>query len=48
MPLASSVNYFAGGVFPNAVLTELNAAGEACIYSLSATDLIVDVNAYTD
>ena len=48
VPVASSVNYFAGGVFPNAVLTELNDAGEACVYSLAATDLIVDVNAYTD
>ncbi|MDW3213468.1 MAG: hypothetical protein R8G01_05690 [Ilumatobacteraceae bacterium] len=48
VPVASSVNYAAGDVAPNAVLTALNDDGEACIYSLSATDLIVDVNASTD
>ena len=48
VPVASSVNYAAGDVAPNAVFTALNDDGEACVYSLSATDLIVDVNAYTD
>lgn len=48
VPVASSVNYAAGDVAPNAVSTALNDDGEACIYSLSATDLIVDVNASTD
>ena len=48
VPVASSVNYAAGDVAPNAVFTALNGDGEACVYSLAATDLIVDVNAYTD
>ena len=41
---AASVNYDGGDVRPNAVLTKLSATGTVCIYTLRATDLVVDVN----
>jgi hypothetical protein len=41
---AASVNYGGGDVRPNAVLTKLSATGTACIYTLRATDVVVDVN----
>jgi hypothetical protein len=41
---AASVNYDGGDVRPNAVLTKLSASGSVCIYTLRATDLVVDVN----
>jgi hypothetical protein len=41
---AASVNYNGDDVRPNAVLTKLSATGTVCIYTLRATDLVVDVN----
>jgi hypothetical protein len=41
---AASVNYDGGDVRPNAVLTKLSATGTVCVYTLRATDLVVDVN----
>ncbi|MFT7392616.1 MAG: hypothetical protein ACI83Y_000274, partial [Candidatus Azotimanducaceae bacterium] len=41
---AASVNYNGGDVRPNAVLTKLSATGTVCIYTLRATDIVVDVN----
>ena len=43
-PAAASVNYDGGDVRPNAVLTKLSATGTVCIYTLRATDVVVDVN----
>lgn len=43
LPLASNVNYRAGQVVPNAVLAQLDDDGQVCIYSVAATDLVVDV-----
>ena len=45
-PNASSVNYVAGVVTPNAVLAKVGAGGKVCLYSEAETDLLVDVNAY--
>jgi hypothetical protein len=45
-PRASSVNYSAGQVVPNAVLAKVGTDGEVCIFTSSATDLIVDVSGY--
>ena len=45
-PLASNVNYIAGQVVPNAVLVKIGTAGKVCIFSLAATDIVVDVNGY--
>ena len=47
-PLASNVNYIAGQVVPNAVLVKIGTAGKVCIFSLAATDIVVDVNGYID
>ena len=46
-PNASSVNYQAGQVVPNAVLAKIGAAGKVCVFTLAATDLVVDVTAAT-
>ena len=45
-PLASNVNYVAGEVVPNAVFAKVGAGGKVCVYTLSATDLIADVNGW--
>ena len=42
-PLASSLNFTAGQVIPNELVTKLSATGTVCLYTLAATDLIVDV-----
>jgi hypothetical protein len=40
------VNYVAGDVVPNAVLAKVGVGGKVCIYTLAATDIVVDVNGY--
>lgn len=45
-PVASNVNYRAGQVVPNAVLTKLGPAGTVCVYTHAATDVVIDVNGY--
>lgn len=45
-PNASSVNYFPGVVRSVAVYGRLDASGRICIFSLQATQVIVDVNGY--
>jgi hypothetical protein len=45
-PVASNVNYRAGQVVPNAVLTKLGPGGTVCIYTHAATDVVIDVNGY--
>jgi len=42
-PLASNVNYESGQILPNGVIAPVSANGEVCIYSLSPTDVIVDL-----
>jgi hypothetical protein len=46
LPKASNVNYGPGEVVPNAVLAKVGAGGKVCVYTLAATDVIVDVNGY--
>ena len=46
LPKASNVNYGPGDVAPNAVLAKIGTGGKVCIYTLAATDIIVDVNGY--
>ncbi|TDT15128.1 ELWxxDGT repeat protein [Ilumatobacter fluminis] len=48
VPTASNVNYSAGVVVPNAVLSRVGAGGKVCVFSLAETDLIVDVNGAFD
>ncbi|MEZ5295111.1 MAG: hypothetical protein R2697_02200 [Ilumatobacteraceae bacterium] len=48
VPNASNVNYTAGQVVPNAVLSRVGVDGKVCVYSHAETDLIVDVNGAFD
>ena len=43
-PNASSLNYTTGQTIPNAVITGLAPDGTVCLYTLTATHLIVDAN----
>jgi hypothetical protein len=43
VPLTSSVNYAAGQTVPNAVTVPLSADGKVCLYTKTATHLVVDV-----
>jgi hypothetical protein len=45
-PNASSVNYVAGSTVANAVISKLGAGGRICLFTLTSTHLIVDVNGY--
>ena len=45
-PLASNVNYLAGGVVANAVVAKVGDGGRVCVFSLAASDLVVDVNGW--
>ncbi len=42
----SNVNFVAGDVAPNAVLSKVDGNGEVCVWSQKATDIVVDVNGY--
>lgn len=42
-PRASSLNYVAGQTVANLVVTRLDGAGRACLFTHGATDLVVDV-----
>jgi len=44
MPTASNLNYSTGQTVPNAVIAKVSVTGTVCLYTLTATDLIVDVN----
>ena len=46
-PTASSVNFGAGEVVPNAVFAKLSSVGTVCVFSTSSVDLVVDVNGHT-
>lgn len=45
-PNASHVNFYGGTVAANSVFTGLDGDGRACVYTLSDTHLIVDVNGW--
>jgi hypothetical protein len=45
-PVASNVNYRAGQTVANSVITRVGVDGKVCLYTMSATQLIVDVNAF--
>jgi hypothetical protein len=45
-PNASNLNYNSGQTIPNAVLTRIGTAGKVCLYTETATHLIVDINGY--
>ena len=45
-PVASNVNYGPGDVVANSVVSQIASDGTVCLYSLAATDLVVDVTGY--
>ena len=45
-PLASTLNYAVGQVVANGAIVELDDAGDICAFTLSETDLIVDVTGH--
>ena len=45
-PLASNVNYVAGGAVPNAVLAKVGRGGAVCVFTRTATHVVVDVNGF--
>jgi hypothetical protein len=45
-PTASNVNFVAGAVVPNAVITQVGVDGKVCLFVSNDTQLVVDVNGY--
>ena len=45
-PLASSLNYTAGGTVANLVVSKIGADGRVCLYTQLGTHLVVDVGGY--
>jgi hypothetical protein len=45
-PTASNVNFTPGLTIPNLVIAKIGAGGAVCIYTLTTTHLVVDVNGY--
>lgn len=47
-PLASNLNYLSGDIVPNGVIASVGNLGSMCFYSLSSTDLIVDISGWIE
>ena len=45
-PLASNLNFVAGSVVPNAVVSKIGDGGKVCLFTNNATQLLADVNGY--
>jgi hypothetical protein len=45
-PTASNLNFVAGQTIANAVVAKIGAGGKVCVYTHTATQLVVDVNGY--
>lgn len=45
-PLASSGNYRAGAIRPNAVAVAVSTSGDLCVFTQSATDVVIDITGY--
>ncbi len=45
-PTASSLNFVAGSTVANAVVVAVGAGGQVCLFTQTATHLVVDVNGY--
>ncbi|MEO6569986.1 MAG: hypothetical protein ABIO83_00415, partial [Ilumatobacteraceae bacterium] len=46
VPNSSSINYGPGDFVANGVTTKLDANGDVCIFTLAATDILIDANGY--
>ncbi len=47
-PNASNINYGAGSFVANSVTATLDANGDVCVFTLSAADVVLDVNGFAD
>ena len=45
-PLASNVNFVAGSTVANSVVSGVGVGGRVCLFTMAATQLVVDVNGY--
>jgi hypothetical protein len=45
-PLASTVNYDAGAVVPNAVTVAVGTAGSVCVFAFAPTHVVIDVTGF--
>lgn len=45
-PLASTGNYRAGAVRPNAAAVAVSSEGDLCLFSLAATDVVIDLTGF--
>src|SRR5215468_7499998 len=45
-PLASNLNFTAGQNIPNNVIVKIGAGGKVCLFTLTATHLIADLNGF--
>ncbi|MCB0996818.1 MAG: hypothetical protein KDB21_17110 [Acidimicrobiales bacterium] len=46
-PTAANLNFTAGETIANLAVTDLDAQGQVCIYTLTATHVVLDVSGYT-
>lgn len=46
MPPTSNVNYSAGGATPNQATVAISTAGEVCVFTMTGTDVVIDVNGW--
>ena len=46
IPATSTLNFVANAIVPNFVLARIGSGGQVCIYSMSPTDLVMDVAGY--
>jgi hypothetical protein len=46
LPNSASLNFVAGAIVPNAVISKLGPTGKVCVYTTVPTHLVVDVNGY--
>ena len=45
-PLASNLNYVAGDIVANTVLSRIGGDGKVCLFTLASSDLLVDVSGF--
>ena len=46
VPPTSTLNFTANAIVPNFVLARIGTAGQVCVYSMAATDVVIDVAGY--
>ena len=46
IPATSTLNFVANAIVPNFVLARIGSGGQVCVYSMSPTDLVMDVAGY--